>query len=805
MPAVPDRRRGAPGLLAVACLLAACRAPADPDALWDPGPWPPQELLAGAVRVPCETARIDVGEVVWRPLLADGFHEDERWGEGAEESTFAWAGPEADVSLVLAEAGTRELVLAVRAASRAILVTAELDGRELGTRSVPGVWSEVRWRLPADLAAGPHRLRLTSSRAERFAEDPRALSLAIDRIELTPAAACADGRPPARLPAGRRGAAGGAGEPPVRGIELAAGEALVAPLSVPPEGRVRVTLEDPGGGAGGGADGGSRVEGFLLRSGGAMPLGAPRPAVGAAAGAGARVVELELSGCCGPAEALVLVVPHGSPVGVTGLTVTGDRRPSAWRRACGVLPWEVAGIGLVLAAAAALVRRARSRPLPPGPPPRQRPWVDAALIAGLAAAVRLLFLEIYPEPGGSADGYEYLTRSARLASGRLSFLHDTGWHAWQSWIRPPGYYLFLAAVHDAGGVWTAMRLQALACGVAAGATYLAAWRLFGRLAGWVAGLGFALYLESIVTFSRILSEPLYMLFVTPALAALAWASVRPGWRPAALAGALFGLGALVRSAPLWYVPLAALALVAAVGPRRGWRPALAMVGAMALVVAPWMVRNSAIAGAPSGIDDLTVANLLQVHPDDRFVRHADLDLATEAGWRDYYYRLQRANRDGALSARAGEVARATLAGLAARPGRTVATLGRNLATHFEPYKTGFFADTHGERDLCRVRWVTDLLDLQHWAILALGAAGLLLTARDRRTWPLALWLVFNTLVINLLFHPEPKYRLPTMPVAMVWAGGAAAALAGRLPRRPGRRPAAAGPGAAESGGGAVLD
>ena len=77
------------------------------------------------------------------------------------------------------------------------------------------------------------------------------------------------------------------------------------------------------------------------------------------------------------------------------------------------------------------------------------------------------------------------------------------------------------------------------------------------------------------------------------------------------------------------------------------------------------------------------------------------------------------------------------------------------------------------------RRVTGALNLQHFGLLALGGLGLALTVRDRRTWPLAAWFFFNTVVINLLFFPEPRFRLPTMPVVMVWAGAAVSHLAAR--------------------------
>lgn len=760
-------------VLAAAVAASGCTAPnQDPERLASAGPWPArQELLEAAVRIPCETAAIDVGDAAWRPLLA-GFHGDETGNEEGEARSFAWAGPAAEVSLLIAEAGRREIVVTARAAVPVLAVTASLDGHGLGTRRIPDLWSEIRWTIPAEVAGpGPHRLRLIASEWKQFNFDPRTLSFAVDRLEWSSPARCAGAI--RTEPAEELGEGGRPGGPE---IELSLGEALVAPVSLPPGGRVRAGIA---------GSSNASLEGYVLHRGGVQPLGIVGPGAAARSTDG-RLFEWAAPGCCQPDAAVVLVVRSGeSPIRVTALAVEGDPSPSAWRRACG-LPVEMAAVAVVLLVGAGfLLRELRRRnAVPAVAPPLATVWRDAALIAAAAVAVRLLFLEIYPEPGRSADAYEYLMRSARLAEGGVSFLHDPSWHAWQTWSRPPGYYLFLAAVRELGGeLITVLRLQGLACGVAAGATYLAGCRLFGRLAGWIAGLGFALSADSVVTFSRVLSEPIYMLFVVPALAALTWASVRPSGPLAASAGVLFGLGALVRSAPMWYVPLAALTLLASIGPRRGWRPALALIASFAAVVTPWAIRNSAITGAPAGIDNLVVVNLLQVRPNDRFVAHSDLDLDTPEGWRTYYSRLKLGNSDGALSSRGGEILRATLADLAAEPGAALTSFGSSLAAHFALYEFDFFGPTHEEGDLCRVRWVTDLLNVQHVMLLALGAVGLLLTVRDRRSWPLALWFLFNTVAINLLFHPEPKYRLPTMPVVMIWAGAAVAILVHRVTPR----------------------
>lgn len=450
---------------------------------------------------------------------------------------------------------------------------------------------------------------------------------------------------------------------------------------------------------------------------------------------------------------------------------SGDPSGWAWRLDCGA-PWIEAALLAVLAAVLFAARTLlRRRPDFAAPSSRWTPWLDAAAVALVALAVRWAFLDLYPRPGRAGDAYEYLKRARLLADGGASFLHDTGWHAWQTWIRPPGFYLLLAGVIAIGGTSAmVIKVQAVLSAATAGIVTWIGWRLFGRIAGLVAGLWLAFYAEAVVTFSRILSEPLYMVFLLAALAALASVSVEPSWRVAALAGALFGLAALVRSAPVYFVPPAALLLFAIHG-RRAWRPALALVAALAAVILPWCVRNARIAGGPFAIDNLVVVNLLQVWPNDRFVPVDDLDLGTADGARIYYRRLKEANRDLELSRRGGEVIRTTLADLAGHPGRTLRRFGRNLRHYFAPASdVGYFGRIHREPDRCRTVLATDVTNFQYLSMLALAVAGAVLAWRRRSGWPLLMWFVFAAVVVNLFFHPEGKYRFPTLPVAMVFAG-----------------------------------
>jgi 4-amino-4-deoxy-L-arabinose transferase-like glycosyltransferase len=473
--------------------------------------------------------------------------------------------------------------------------------------------------------------------------------------------------------------------------------------------------------------------------------------------------------------ALFVLGAAGAPVRIEALRVREEESAVRRRLACGVLLPEAAlllAALLLLAGALVPVSRVPDR------------WATAAgllLVVLTALAARAVFLTAYPGPAEGGDAWEYLMRARLLASGEVPFLGSTRWHAWQTWIRPPGYYLYLAGLHLLPGGWQGWLVwsQALFSAAAAGAVYALGLILFGRSAGVAAGLLFALSAESVLTVSRVLGEPLYMLFLAPALVALARASLAPSWRWAAAAGALFGLASYVRSTPVFFVPLAALLLLWLHGPRRGWKPAACLVAALALAVAPWVVRNSTLYSTPVGMDDLSVINLLQSWPDEDVVPSHGADLDDPAEFRPYYNRLKRANADQALTRRSGEITRRALARMLRDPVLTARRFAGNLAGFFGPYDEDWLRRSLREGRICRRILLTDLINAGTYALLALGGLGLVLCFRRREIWPVVAWFLFNAVVVNLFFHPEPKYRFPTLPVAFVLAGAAVAWLVSR--------------------------
>ena len=320
----------------------------------------------------------------------------------------------------------------------------------------------------------------------------------------------------------------------------------------------------------------------------------------------------------------------------------------------------------------------------------------------------------------------------------------------------------------------------------AGLTYLLTLPLFGRLAAWCAGLFFAFYLGSITTFTRILAEPVYVFFGVAGLAGIAWLGKRPSWKLALAAGVCFGLAALVRPGPVYFPPLAGLLLVPTLGWKKGLRLTVALVLGLAAVTLPWSIRNSLVAGQMLGVETVSIANFLIAHPDEERVPSGDPDLANEkdaASYRKQIHRLERSR----LTTDKGLHVRRILLEAARDPGAHLRSVGVNLHDLLGPAPDHWLRWILSETDAVRVARLTSLLNLQYGLLLALAGVGFVAFLRQPRTWPVAAWFFFNTGLLTFFFFAMARYREPTTPVLMAFAGGLVAALGRRLgPVRPER-------------------
>jgi len=199
-----------------------------------------------------------------------------------------------------------------------------------------------------------------------------------------------------------------------------------------------------------------------------------------------------------------------------------------------------------------------------------------AAVAGLilaALAIRIAFVLATPDYRLVHDARDYHRHAVSLAAGHgfaTAYGRPTA-------FRPPAYPLFLAGVYKVSPELEAARLANAFVGAGIVALIgLVAFQLWGRRVALIALALAVVYIPLILVGQSVMSEPLFVLCLLGAIAA-----VLRGWAPAA--GVLIGLAILGRAnAIVLLVPLA-IAL-------RG-RSAAVLVLAAALTVLPWTIRN----------------------------------------------------------------------------------------------------------------------------------------------------------------------------------------------------------------------
>ena len=705
--------------------------------------------LSGAKLVPCAGPRFHARELPTGSVRASGFHFPELSRSGRR---FAWARRQAEIWLVLDDRpAERRLVLTAAGVVGGQVVSARLNGVDLGERTLGKEFEDRIWELPRSaLRPGLNRVVLQADVERRAGPKKRRLALAVGELRVEPdASGCAAARD------------AGAVELPTT---LAAGTALVAPLTVPPEGRLLLGL---------GGEAGAVVDALVGFEGQHLPI------EGAAA-AGWRGGEIALPGCCGTERRLMIVARGPDAVPLETLEVDGDRSAEAWRRVCGT--WAPPIIAVIALGCLFLLSAWRGWSLPAS---RWAPWVDVLLVVAVAMLVRWLYLAEYPHGAAlSADAGEYLMRARALAMGHSDLLGDVYWHRWQTWLRPPGYYFFLAQLFKLGieSVATMARIQTGLWVATAVATYSLGYVLLGRGAALFAGLFFAVNLEAVTFAARICTEALFVPLLVPALVLLARLAKRPSGRLAFATGLLFGLAALVRSAPVLLVPGAALLIGLGQGFRRSIRPMAGLVLGMAVILVPWSVRNSVVMGMPMGVDNILVPNFLFARPDERYVDPGTYDPMTGEFQDRYSWRVKRAGERLASQ----PVLRDGLLRMAARPLETVRLTGIGLWRFFWP-RSPWFAEGVGEKQTCRARAFAELVNWQTFPVLILGLAVMLRRIGDRSMWPVSLWFVVILLSTALLVPLGPadklRYRFTTLPVLFAYAGWGLCYLHEALARR----------------------
>ena len=236
---------------------------------------------------------------------------------------------------------------------------------------------------------------------------------------------------------------------------------------------------------------------------------------------------------------------------------------------------------------------------------RQRAWLVA--IIGVSFAVRLAWVLYAARPTkGLQDPALYLFFARQIAGGEGYALlggEPTAYY-------PVGYPAVLGAVFwlvDHTPIPDDYEMSAGVLNLVLGTATVALLfdvgrRLFDNRVGLVSAAVLAVFPNVVFHTAVALTETLFNFLVLAALLVLVSASWRErsiGWRRLAVFGVLLALSAFVRPISLFFLPvLFAVWLVAG----WAWRPALRQIAvvcvAVAVVIAPWTIRNIVVMNSP---------------------------------------------------------------------------------------------------------------------------------------------------------------------------------------------------------------
>ena len=410
-------------------------------------------------------------------------------------------------------------------------------------------------------------------------------------------------------------------------------------------------------------------------------------------------------------------------------------------------------------------------------------WRLGGLVFLIALALRGLHLGFFRRASFSSlligDARAYDAWARRLAAG--------DWMGSEVFYQAPLYPYLL-------GVWYAIvgpdllalrmlqiALGALACALVA----VASGRLFGRSAGWAAGLLLALYAPAIFFDLLVQKAVLDLLLVALLVLLISLLVERVDGQRSFWAGVALGLLALSRENALVLVPVFLVWL--GFRARRRAAPVLLCVAGVAAVLAPVAVRNFRIGGelqlttaqlGPNlyiGNHDGATGSYVPLRPgrgDASFERRDAAELAEVA--------RGRALSPGEVSAYWRE--RAT-AWIRAHPVRWLELLGRKLLLAWngdEAMDTEDLA-THAEVSP-PLRWLSGVAHFGLLAPLALLGLGWS-RARWRELWVLHASIAVYTASL-VAFYVVARYRLPLVPMLAPFAGLALAQLPARWRRGP---------------------
>jgi hypothetical protein len=409
-----------------------------------------------------------------------------------------------------------------------------------------------------------------------------------------------------------------------------------------------------------------------------------------------------------------------------------------------------------------------------------------------ALAVRLLYLSQYANSPffsvPALDGLYHDVLAQAVVAGRAST---------EPFFRAPLYYHFLAAVFKVFGhnYWAPRLIQATIGSASCVLLYRLGSRVLRPGIALVAAAAMALY-GPLVYFDGELHTPVLEVFLTLGflnLALMAWERRSGRWWLAA--GLTLGLAAITRPNVLFVLPLTGLWLLCerGVAPSRRWGAVLALAAGCALFPGVVTLRNGLVGGDPVFIASQGGINLWLGNRDgaDGFTPSTPRRYRFDSEYEDSVALFGQRAAEEATGRRLkpsesqGYWVRQSLAWWREHPDRALALTAKKLVltwSHQEIRNTQAF--DYMRREVAPVLW---LCAFGFWIAGPLGLLGMLLAWKtEPRSRPLVVFVLGYTASF-LPFFAADRYRLPVVPLLLLFgalAGFRLAELAGRRAARP---------------------
>ena len=238
----------------------------------------------------------------------------------------------------------------------------------------------------------------------------------------------------------------------------------------------------------------------------------------------------------------------------------------------------------------------------------RRIWLMAGIVFLLALVGRLTFLA-WRGPKLSPDSHEYLRLAQNLlAHARFSLAVDAPFTPSVRW--PPLYPAFIAALSWAGSPspLAVAAIQAVLGSLSALILLLMARTLMPLKWAFFAALAYAVHPGAIAATRTILTETLFTALLICAIWTLALALKRDRLRMTALSALFLGLAVLCRPIGFLLPFVLSVSVLLFLERRRAILHALVLIGVALLVVMPWSIRSSRVAGRLVMVQDSSVAS-----------------------------------------------------------------------------------------------------------------------------------------------------------------------------------------------------